>query len=136
MTKQEVKDEMKHHEGDPLVKMRIKRIQREMARARMLQDVQEADVVITNPTHFAVALKYNPQEMPAPLLVAKGVDAVAERIRETAREHDVPLVENPPLARALFASVELEEEIPAEHYKAVAEIISYVFRLKGRKMPS
>jgi len=136
MSRQEIKDELKQSEGDPQVKARLRQIRTERARRRMMASVPEADVVITNPTHFAVALKYNPQEMPAPRLIAKGVDAVAERIRDMAREHDVPLVENPPLARALFASVELEDEIPAEHYKAVAEIISYVFRLKGRKMPA
>jgi flagellar biosynthetic protein FlhB len=136
MSRQEIRDELKQTEGDPQVRARLRQIRTERARRRMMAAVPEADVVITNPTHFAVALKYDPQEMSAPRLVAKGVDAVAERIRETAREHDVPLVENPPLARALFASVDLEQEIPAEHYKAVAEIISYVFQLKGRAMPN
>jgi len=135
MSRQEIKDELKQTEGDPQVRARLRQIRTERARRRMMAAVPEADVVITNPTHFAVALKYEPQEMSAPRLVAKGADAIAERIREVARDNDVPLVENPPLARALFASVDLEQEIPAEHYKAVAEIISYVFQLKGRTMP-
>jgi flagellar biosynthetic protein FlhB len=100
----------------------------------MIAAVPKADVVVTNPTHYAVALKYDMVTMPAPKVVAKGVDKVAERIREVANENDVPLVENPPLARALFAAVDLDEEIPPEHYKAVAEVIGYVMRLKG-KMP-
>lgn len=136
MSRQEIKDELKQTEGDPQVRARLRQIRTERARRRMMAAVPDADVVITNPTHFAVALKYNPLEMAAPRVVAKGADAVAERIRELARENDVPLVENPPLARALFSSVELEDEIPAEHYKAVAEIISYVFRVKGRAMPT
>jgi len=136
MSRQEIKDELKQTEGDPQVRARLRQIRTERARRRMMAAVPEADVVITNPTHFAVALKYDPQAMSAPRLVAKGADAVAERIREIARESDVPLVENPPLARALYSSVDLEQEIPAEHYKAVAEIISYVFRLKGRAMPN
>ena len=136
MSRQEIKDELKQTEGDPQVRARLRQIRTERARRRMMAAVPEADVVITNPTHFAVALKYDPQEMSAPRLVAKGADAVAERIREVARDHNVPLVENPPLARSLFASVDLEQEIPTEHYKAVAEIISYVFQLKGRAMPN
>jgi flagellar biosynthesis protein FlhB len=134
MSRQEIRDELKQTEGDPQVRARLRQIRTERARRRMMAAVPEADVVITNPTHFAVALKYEPKEMAAPRVVAKGADLVAERIRELAREHDIPLVENPPLARALFASVDLEQEIPAEHYKAVAEIISYVFRMKGRRM--
>ena len=100
----------------------------------MMAAVPEADVVITNPTHYSVALKYDMDSMAAPRVTAKGVDNIALKIREVAKEHDVPLVENPPLARALYAGVEIEEDIPPEHYKAVAEIISYVMRLKG-KMP-
>lgn len=136
MSRQEIRDELKQTEGDPQVRARLRQIRTERARRRMMAAVPDADVVITNPTHFAVALKYDPQAMSAPRVIAKGADLVAERIRDLAREHNVPLVENPPLARALFASVELEQEIPTEHYKAVAEIISYVFRLKGRSMPS
>jgi flagellar biosynthetic protein FlhB len=94
--------------------------------------VPEADVVVTNPTHFAVALKYDPERMQAPILVAKGADSMALRIREIAKEHNVPIVQNPPLSRALYNGVDLDQEVPAEHYKAVAEIIGYVMRLKGK----
>ncbi|MCP5366015.1 MAG: flagellar biosynthesis protein FlhB [Hyphomicrobiales bacterium] len=132
MTKQEVKDEHKQAEGDPHVKARIRRLRQERAQQRMMAAVPQADVVITNPTHYAVALEYKMETMPAPRVVAKGVDSLAQRIRETAEEHDVPLVENPPLARGLYAAVELDEEIPAEYYQAVAEVIGYVMRLKGR----
>lgn len=136
MTKQEVKDEYKQTEGDPHIKARLRAIRIERARQRMMQAVPEADVVITNPTHYAVALKYDAETMPAPKLVAKGLDAVAERIRDKADEYDVPIVENPPLARALYASVDLDHEIPQEHFQAVAEIIAYVMRLRGRPLPS
>ena len=132
MTKQEVRDEGKQQEGDPLVKGKIRAIRAERARKRMMQAVPEADVVVTNPTHYAVALKYDDQCMSAPRLVAKGADNVALRIRQVASEHDVPIVENPPLARALYAGVELDHEIPEEHYRAVAQVISYVMKLKGR----
>ncbi|MCA1909872.1 MAG: flagellar biosynthesis protein FlhB [Magnetospirillum sp.] len=132
MTKQEVKDEHKQQEGDPQVKAKIKSLRIQRARKRMMAAVPKADVVITNPTHYAVALKYDMESMGAPVLVAKGVDLVAKRIRDLADEHDVPIVENPPVARALYAAVELDHEIPPEHYKAVAEIIGYVMRLKGK----
>jgi flagellar biosynthetic protein FlhB len=135
MTRQEIRDELKQTEGDPMVKGRLRQIRMERARRRMMANVPKADVVITNPTHFAVALSYKPAEMAAPRLVAKGADLIAQRIREVAEEHDIPVVENPPVARALFAAVDLDQEIPADHYRAVAEIISYVFRLKGREMP-
>lgn len=134
MSRQDLKDEFKQTEGDPMVKARLRQIRTERARQRMMAAVPEADVVITNPTHFSVALKYDMDAMAAPRVTAKGVDNIALKIREVAKEHDVPLVENAPLARALHAGVEIEEEIPPEHYKAVAEIISYVMRLKG-KMP-
>ena len=134
MTKQEVKDEHKQSEGDPQVKGRIRALRQQRARERMMANVPNADVVITNPTHYAIALEYKPEEMTAPKLVAKGVDAVAFRIREVAEEHDVPIVENPPLARALYASVELDEQIPPEHFVAVAEVIGYVMRLKGKTL--
>ena len=136
MTKQEVKDEYKQTEGDPMVKARLRQIRMERARQRMMSSVPGADVVITNPTHYAVAMQYQPEEMTAPKLVAKGLDALALRIREVAEENDVAIVENPPLARALYKSVEIDEEIPPEHYRAVAEIISYVFRLRRRAMPA
>ncbi|GAB4394762.1 MAG: flagellar biosynthesis protein FlhB [Kiloniellaceae bacterium] len=130
MTKQQIKDEHKQSEGDPLIKSRLRQIRVERARKRMMAAVPEADVVITNPTHFAVALKYDQRTMEAPRVVAKGVDNVALRIREVAQENDVAVVENPPVARALHAAVEIDQEIPPEHYKAVAEIIGYVMRLK------
>jgi flagellar biosynthetic protein FlhB len=131
MTKQEVRDEHKQAEGDPQIKARIRRLRMERAQKRMMAAVPEADVVITNPTHFAVALAYQMEAMSAPKLVAKGADFMARRIREIAEENEVPLVENPPLARALYASVELDQEIPPEHYQAVAQVIGYVMRLKG-----
>ena len=132
MSKQEVKDEHKQTEGDPQVKARIRSIRMDRARKRMMANVPKADVVITNPTHFAVALEYKMETMPAPKVVAKGQDFIALKIREIAEENEVPIVENPPLARALYNSVELDEEIPPEHFKAVAEVIGYVMRLKGK----
>ena len=116
-------------EGDPKVKGRIRQLRQERSRSRMMAAVPDATVVITNPTHYAVALKYD-REMGAPKCVAKGADAVALRIREKAKEHNVPIIENPPLARALFASVDVDETIPGEHFKAVAEVIGFVMRLK------
>jgi flagellar biosynthesis protein FlhB len=133
MSKQELKDEYRQTEGDPMIKGKLRQIRMERARKRMMANVPSADVIITNPTHFAVALKYEAVSMGAPRLVAKGADLVAARIREIAQENGVPLVENPPLARALFATVELDEEIPPEHYKAVAEVIGYIMRLKREK---
>lgn len=130
MTKQEVKDEHKQLEGDPQVKARLRQIRMEKSRKRMMAAVPESDVVITNPTHYAVALKYEHGVMDVPILVAKGTDAVAARIRALAEEHGIAIVENPALARALFATVELEEEIPSDHYQAVAEVIGYVLRLR------
>lgn len=132
MSKQEIKDEYKQAEGDPMVKARLRQIRLERSRRRMMQAVPGADVVITNPTHYAVALKYDDKAMEAPMLVAKGADRVAERIREIAIENRVAVVENAPLCRALFAGVEIDQQVPVEHYQAVAEIISYVWRLKGR----
>jgi flagellar biosynthetic protein FlhB len=132
MTKQEVRDEHKQMEGDPMIKARMRSLRRERARQRMMASVPKSTVVVTNPTHYAVALKYEMETMDAPILVAKGVELVALRIREIAQENDVPIVENPPLARALYATVELEQEVPQEHYKAVAEVIGYVMRLKGK----
>ena len=132
MSKQEVKDERKQSDGDPMVKQRIAKLRIERQQQRMLAAMGKADVVITNPTHYAIALQYNMETMPAPVLIAKGVDEVAARIREAAEEFDVPIVENPPLARALFSAVDIDQEIPAEHYHAVAEIIGYVYRIKGK----
>jgi flagellar biosynthetic protein FlhB len=134
MSMQDIKDEHKDSDGDPHVKARIRQIRQERARKRMMAQVPQATVVITNPTHFAVALKYAPEEkMNAPIVVAKGADLIAKRIREIAEENKVPIVENPPLARALFAAADLDQEVPVEHYKAVAEVINYVFRLRGRR---
>lgn len=132
MTKQEVKDEFKQAEGDPHVKGRLRQIRMDRARQRMMQAVPEADVVVTNPTHYAVALKYKQDEMEAPVLVAKGQDLIAQKIREVAEANDIPIVENKPLAQTLFKNVELDQEVPTEHYKAVAEVISYVWRMQGR----
>lgn len=134
MTRQEVRDEYKQSEGDPMVKQRLRNLRRERAQRRMMSAVPEADVVITNPTHFSVALTYDTDTMKAPVVVAKGQDLIALRIREVAKEHDVPIVENPPLARALFSSSDLGEEIPLQHYEAVAKVISYVYQLKGKKI--
>lgn len=130
MTKQEVKDEYRQREGDPMVRSRIRAVQREMAMRRMMESVPDATVVITNPTHLAVALKFE-RDMQAPQVVAKGAGLVAERIKDIANEHDIPIIEQKPLARALFKSVEIDQYIPAELYHAVAELLAYVYRLKG-----
>ncbi|MCU4180607.1 flagellar biosynthesis protein FlhB [Bosea sp. BH3] len=132
MTKQQIKEEFKNSEGNPEIKAKLRQIRAQRVRKRMMAAVPKATVVITNPTHFAVALQYEPG-MPAPLCLAKGVDAIALKIREVAGEHRVPIIENPPLARALYATVDIDEEIPVEHYQAVAEVIGYVLRLKGRR---
>jgi flagellar biosynthetic protein FlhB len=129
MSLQEMKEEYKQSEGDPHVKGRIKQLRVQRARKRMMAQVPKASVIITNPTHYSVALSYD-RGMSAPVCVAKGVDNVAFRIREVAKEHDIPIVENVALARALYATVEVDHEIPVEHYHAVAEIIGYVMRLK------
>ena len=136
MSKQDIKDEMKQSEGDPLIKSRLRQLRIERSRKRMMAAVPEADVVITNPTHYAVALKYTSGEMAAPVLVAKGIDNLALRIREVAIENDVPIVENPPLARALHGAIEIDQAIPEAYYRAVAEVIGYVWRLKGKRRPA
>jgi flagellar biosynthesis protein FlhB len=136
MSKQEVKEEFKETEGDPQIKARIRQIRIERSRKRMIAQVPKATVVVTNPTHFAVALQYEQGKMPAPICLAKGADTLALRIREVAKAHGVPVVENPPLARALYASVEVDEAIPPEHYKAVAQVIGYVLRLTGKLKPN
>ncbi|MBK8210309.1 MAG: flagellar biosynthesis protein FlhB [Rhodospirillales bacterium] len=133
MTKQELRDEFKEADGDPNIKGRIRRLRQERARKRMMAAVPTATVVITNPTHFAVALAYDMAAMPAPKVVAKGVDQLALRIREVAAANNVPVVENPPLARSLHASVEIDDEIPAEHYQAVAQVIGWVMKTKGER---
>jgi flagellar biosynthetic protein FlhB len=134
MSRQDIKDEHKQTEGDPHVRARLRQIRQERAQRRMIAKVPEATVVVTNPTHYAVALKYEQGGgSPAPICVAKGVDATALKIREVAEEHKVPIVEDPPLARGLFATVELDQPIPPEHYQAVAKIIGYVFTLAARR---
>ena len=132
MSKQELKEEFRQSEGDPAIKAKVRQIRLERAKRRMIAAVPQATVIITNPTHFAVALKYESGKMAAPICVAKGVDSLALRIREAGKEHGVPVVENPPLARALHASVEVDEAIPPEHYKAVAQIIGYILKLSGK----
>ncbi|MBR4382635.1 MAG: flagellar biosynthesis protein FlhB [Selenomonadaceae bacterium] len=132
MTKQEVKDEYKQTEGDPQIKSKIKQKQRQMAMQRMMSEVPKADVIVTNPTHLAIALKYS-KGMVAPVVVAKGQDLVAERIKQIAREHHIIIVENKPVARALYQAVEVGGVVPAELYQAVAEIIAYVYRIKHRR---
>lgn len=134
MSKQELKDEYKQQEGDPMIKQRLRALRMERAKKRMMAEVPSSDVVITNPTHFAVALKYDPLAMGAPKLVAKGADHIALKIREIAEDNKIPVIQNPPLARSLYQA-ELDKEIPLEHYKAVAEIIGYVYKLKGKKLP-
>jgi flagellar biosynthesis protein FlhB len=135
MSKQEIKEEYRQNEGDPTIKAKIRQLRHERSRKRMMAAVPKATVVVMNPTHYAVALQYESGKMAAPVCVAKGVDALALRIRAVAEEHDVPVVENPPLARALYAAIEIDEPVPAEHFKAVAQVIGYVFRLQG-KMPA
>ncbi len=135
MTKQELKDEYKQQEGDPHVKQKLKAIRREKAKQRMMANVPKADVIVTNPTHYAVALRYDATTMQAPTVVAKGTDDVAGRIRDLATQNKIPIVRNPPLARVLYDTAELDETIPAEHFAAVAKIIGYVYKLKGKTLP-
>lgn len=132
MSKQDIKDEYKNVEGDPLIKSKIKEKQRQMATRRMMSEVPNADVVITNPTHFAIAIKYDEEKASAPYVIAKGVDKTALRIKEIAKEHDVITVENKPLARALYGVIDIGDSIPEEFYKAVAEILAYVYRLEKK----
>ena len=132
MTKQEVRQEMKDMDGDPLMKQRRARVARQLAMQRMAQQVPKADVVITNPTHLSIALRYDSDAMRAPKVIAKGADFMAMRIRQIATANGIPLVERKPLARALYSSVEVGEEVPEEHYAAVAEILAYVYRLSGK----
>ena len=129
MSKQEIKEEYKQTEGDPQIKGKIKEMQRKRAQSRMMQQVPQADVVIRNPTHFAVALRYHPDEDAAPIVLAKGMDELALRIVKVAEEHKIPTIENVPLARALYAETELDQEIPPELYNPVAEVLVYIFRL-------
>ncbi len=133
MTLQEVKDEMKNTEGKPEVKGRIRQMQREISQRQMMKDVPQADVVITNPTHYSVALKYEDNHRNAPIIVAKGADFIALKIREVAKENDVPILQSPPLARALYYSCEIGEEVPTGLFKAVAQVLAYVFQLKRHR---
>jgi flagellar biosynthetic protein FlhB len=135
MSKQEIRDEMKESEGNPQMKQRIRRIQRSRARKRMMQEVPTATAVIVNPTHFAVAIRYEVDSMAAPLVVAKGKNYLALRIRQKAIDHLVPIIENPPLAQALYKSVDVGQEIPAHLYRAVAEILAYIFKLMNGRLP-
>lgn len=132
MSKQEVKEEHKSREGDPMIKARIRRVQREVANRRMMSEVPKADVIVTNPTHIACALRYDPATMAAPQLIAKGAGVIAEKIKEIARESNIPVMENKPLARTLFKSLKVGQVVPRELYTAVAQVLSYVYKLKRR----
>ena len=132
MTKQEVKEEYKNQEGNPEIKGKIRQKMREVSQRRMMQSLPQADVVITNPTHYAVAIKYDPDESPAPIVLAKGEDYLAQKIKEVARENDIEIVENKPLARMLYANVDIGAQIPPELYQAVAEVLAFVYHAKGR----
>ncbi len=134
MTKREVQEEFKQTEGDPLIKSRIRSIQRELARRRMMAEIPKADVIITNPTHLAVALQYKTQEMNAPKVLAKGAGFIAEKIKEIGRAHQIPIVENKPLAQVLFKTVDLGQMIPSVLYQVVADLLAYVYRMKNRKI--
>lgn len=132
MTKMEMKEEMKQTEGDPQLRSRVRQVQRDISRARMMQNVPKADVVVTNPTHFAVALEYDREAMFAPKVSAKGADFMAERIKAIARENNVPIMENPVVAREIFHNVDIGQEVPEKFFRAVAEILAFVYRLKGK----
>jgi len=134
MSKQEIKDEMKNTEGNPEIKAKIRQIQMKMASQRMMTEIPKADVVVTNPTHYAVAIRYDRTKDKAPRVIAKGIDHLAQRIKEIARENDVMIVENKPLARQLYAEVELESEIPEQFYKAVIEVLVYVYKVKEKRI--
>ena len=134
MSKKDIRDEYKHTEGDPVIKGRIKRQQREMARKRMMANVPRADVVITNPTHLAVALRYDSEKMIAPVVIAKGAGFIAEKIKEISKVHSIPVIENKPLAQVLYKIVDVDQMVPENLYKAVAEILAYVYGLKPEKM--
>jgi flagellar biosynthetic protein FlhB len=133
MSKQEIKDENKEIEGNPTIRGRIRRLQRQMRKRRMLREATKATVVVTNPTHFAVALQYLPGEMEAPVVVAKGLNLLAQMIRQQAVWHGIPIVENPPLAQALYRAVEVGEMIPSKLYTAVAEILAFVYRMQAKE---
>jgi flagellar biosynthetic protein FlhB len=132
MTKQEIKEENKQREGDPMIKARIRRIQRDVAQRRMMEKVPKADVIVTNPTHIAIALKYD-DTLPAPQVIAKGADLIAEKIKSIAREHNIPIVENKPLARTIFKTLKIGQVVPRDLFVAVAEVLAYVFKLKRKR---
>ena len=132
MSKQEVKEEFKQQEGDPAVKGKIRQKMMEVSRRRMMQALPQADVVITNPTHYAVAIKYDPEVADAPIVIAKGEDYLANRIKEIAKENKIEIVENKPLARMLYANVEVGQAVPPELYQAVAEVLAFVYHLQGK----
>jgi flagellar biosynthetic protein FlhB len=133
MSRQEIQDEQKESEGNPQMKARIRRLMRERSRRRMMKDVETATAVVVNPTHFAIALRYEAGEMPAPKVVAKGKNYLAARIRERALKHQVPIIENPPLARALYETAAVGQEIPAHLFRAVAEVLAYIYRVMNRR---
>ncbi len=135
MTKQEIRDEMKEVEGNPHTKARIRRLQRDLLRRRMMEDAASASAVVVNPTHYAVALRYEVEQAGAPKVVAKGRNLLAQRIRDIAKEHEIPIVENPPLARALYKSTEVGQEIPPHLYRAVAEVLAYIYRIMNGRLP-
>ena len=132
MSKQEIKEEYKQQEGDPQIKGRIRQKMQEASRRRMMQNLPQADVVITNPTHYAVAIKYDPEVADAPIVIAKGEDYLAAKIKEIAREHQIEIVENKPLARMLYANVDVGQAVPPELYQAVAEVLAFVYHLQGK----
>ena len=136
MSKQEIREEHKRTEGDPQLKARIRRLRRDLLRRQMMREVPKAAAVIVNPTHFAVAIRYEAETMPCPVVVAKGKNWLALRIRQIATEHQVPIIENPPLARALYEAIDVGRAIPPEFYKAIAEILAYIYRLMGSKLPT
>ncbi|MBF0118083.1 MAG: flagellar biosynthesis protein FlhB [Desulfobacterales bacterium] len=133
MSKQEVKDEFKQTEGDPLIKSKIRSMQMETAKKRMMQEVPKADVVVTNPTHLAIAIKYDPVKMKAPKVLAKGAGLIAEKIKEIAKKHNIPVIENKELAQKLYKVVDIDQEVPGEFYVAIAQLLAYVYKLKGKK---
>ena len=133
MSKQDIRDEQKETEGSPQIKMRIRRLQRDVRRRRMMDQVKTATALIVNPTHYAVAIRYHHETMPAPVVVAKGKNYLAQRIRARALHHQIPLIENPPLAQALYKSVDVGQQIPPHLYRAVAEILAYIYKLMGAK---
>ena len=134
MSKQEIKDEAKQTEGDPQIKSRIRSLQHQAAKKRLLQEAPKADVIVTNPTHLAIAIRYEPGSMNAPKIIAKGADRIAEKIKEIAHQHDIPVIENKELARNLYKLVEIGEDVPIQLYKAVAELLAYVYKIKGKSL--